>query len=85
MTERTTIKKRLSYWTELYEKVQDAYIALVEGRVKSYTVEDRILTHFDLPDMLDQMESIEAKIDELEAALEGKHPRKAVGIVPRDW
>ena len=40
---------------------------------------------FDIPDLKNEIEECEAKIDELTAALEGKRPRKAVGILPRDW
>lgn len=85
MDRKTVIKKRLEYWNGLHEKLQEAYIALVEGKVKSYTIDDRQLTRFDLSDMLKQMEEIEQKIDELEAALSGAGARKIVGIVPRNW
>lgn len=85
MDRKTTITKRLEYWNGLHEKLQEAYVALVEGKVKSYTIDDRQLTRFDLSDMLKQMEEIEQKIDELEAALNGKGARKIVGIVARDW
>ena len=82
---KTIIQQRLTYWTEVYEKLQDAYVKLVEGGVKSYTIDDRQLTRFDIPDLLKQMETAEEKIDELSAALEGKRPRKAFGVIPRDW
>lgn len=85
MDRKTAIKNRLEYWNGLYEKLQEAYVALVEGKVKSYTIDDRQLTRFDLSDMLKQMEEIEQKIDELEAALNGTGVRKIVGIVPRNW
>lgn len=85
MPTKTTIKKRLDYWTGLYEKLQDAYTKLVSSDVKFYTIDDRQLTRFDLPDLLKQMEEIECKIDELEAALEGRGTRAARGVVPRDW
>lgn len=85
MPTKTTIKKRLDYWTGLYEKLQDAYTKLVSSDVKFYTIDDRQLTRFDLPDLLKQMEEIEGKIDELEAALEGRGTRAARGVVPRDW
>jgi len=62
-----------------------AYLALVDGGVKSYTIDDRQLTRLDLPELMEEMETMEHKIDELEAALEGKRPRKAFGIIPRDW
>lgn len=85
MPTKTTIKKRLDYWTGLYEKLQDAYTKLVSSDVKFYTIDDRQLTRFDLPDLLKQMEEIEGKIDELEAALEGRGTRAARGVVPRAW
>ena len=85
MATKTIIQQRLTYWTEVYEKLQDAYVKLVEGGVKSYTIDDRQLTRFDIPDLLKHMETAEEKIDELSAALEGKRPRKAFGIIPRDW
>ncbi len=85
MASKTIIKERLSYWQGVYEKLQDAYVKLIEGGVKSYTIDDRTLTRFDIPDLLKQMEKIEEKIDELSAALEDKQPRKAFGIIPRDW
>ena len=85
MATKTIIQQRLTYWTEVYEKLQDAYVKLVEGGVKSYTIDDRQLTRFDIPDLVKQMETAEEKIDELSAALEGKRPRKAFGVIPRDW
>ena len=82
---RSIIQKRLEYWTDVYDKLQDAYVKLVEGGVKSYTIDDRQLTRFDIPDLLKQIEEVEEKIDELTAALEGIRPRKAFGVIPRDW
>ena len=85
MADRTIIKQRLSFWEGVHEKLQNAYIALIEGGVKSYMIDDRQLTRFDIPDLVNEIEECEKKIDELTAALEGKRPRKAFGIVPRDW
>lgn len=85
MANRTIIQERLDFWKSVYEKLQKAYLALIEGGVKSYTIDDRELTRFDIPDLKKQIEDAEEKIDELSAALEGKRPRKAFGIIPRDW
>ncbi len=85
MAEKTVIRERLSYWEGMYEKLQTAYLALVEGGVKSYTIDDRSVTKFDLSNLLREMEEIEQKIDELTALLEGNRPRKAFGVIPRDW
>lgn len=82
---RTIIQKRLTFWEGMYEKLQTAYLALVEGGVKSYTIDDRQLTRFDLSTLLKEIEEAERKIDELTAALEGTRPRKAFGVIPRDW
>ena len=85
MASKTIIRKRLSYWEGVYEKLQAAYVALVEGGVKSYMIDDRQLTRFDLGTLMKEIEQVEEKIDELTAALEGQGPRKAFGIIPRDW
>ena len=84
MASKTIIKKRLEFWEAAYEKMQTAYLALVEGGVKSYTINDRSLSRFDLPELLKEIEEAEMKIDELTALLNGKRPRKAFGIIPRD-
>ena len=85
MANRTIIQERLAFWKAVYEKLQRAYLALIEGGVKSYTIDDRELTRFDIPDLKKQLEDAESKIDELTAALDGVHPRKAFGVIPRDW
>lgn len=85
MASREIIQKRLTYWEGVYEKLQGAYLALVEGGVKSYTIDDRSITKFDIPNLLKQIEEVERKIDELTSMLEGRAARKAVGIIPRDW
>lgn len=82
---KTVIRERLDFWEHTYERLQEAYVALVEGGVKSYMIDDRQLTRFDLPALREEIEEAEYKIDELTAALDGKRPRKAFGILPRDW
>ena len=82
---KTEIKTRLEFWKAALEKLRAAYLALVDGGVKSYTIDDRQLTRFDIPDLLKQIEDAEKKIDELTALLEGRRSRKAFGIIPRDW
>lgn len=82
---KTVIIERLNFWKGVYEKYQKAYIALIEGGVKSYQIDDRQLSRFDLSEISKYMEEAEEKIDEYEALLEGKRPRKAFAIVPRDW
>ena len=44
MADMTDVKIRLNFWRSAYEKLTAAYTALVDGRVKSYTIDDRQLT-----------------------------------------
>ncbi len=83
--EKTVIKARLEYYQSVYTKYQEAYIALIDGGVKEYTIDDRSLTRFDLKEIQSLMNETEKKIDELTALLNGKKPRKAFAVVPRDW
>ena len=82
---RETIQERLDYWRETLKKLMDAYTALISGGVKSYQIDDRSLSKFDIPALRKAIDDAEEKIDELEALLEGMKPRRAVGILPRDW
>ncbi|KAB0577320.1 hypothetical protein EI53_01900 [Fusobacterium naviforme] len=81
----TEIKARIAFRTKALDKLYEAYLALVEGGVKSYTIDDRTLTRFDINGLKDEIDAIEKEIDDLNALLNGKRPRKAFGIVPRDW
>lgn len=81
----TEIKARIAFRTSALEKLYAAYLALVEGGVKSYRIDDRELTRFDVTALKDEIEACEKEIDDLNALLGGKRPRKAFGIVPRDW
>ena len=85
MTDKTILRERLEYWKGVYQKLQAAYVALIDGGVKSYMIDDRQLTRFDLGVLRREMQEAEDKINELEAAVSGMKPRKSVGIVPRDW
>ena len=85
MADMTDVKIRLNFWRSAYEKLTAAYTALVDGRVQSYTIDDRQLTRFDLGTLKDEIEEAEQKIDELTALLNGRRPRKAFGVIPRDW
>lgn len=83
--DKTEIKARLQFWKTALEKLQAAYIALIDGGVQSYTIDDRSLTRFDLPKLKAEIKEAEQKIAEYTALLRGRKPRKAFGIVPKDW
>ena len=84
MASKTILEKRLTFRTKALEKLYDAYTALVDGGVKSYMIDDRQLTRFDLPALSEEIKTMESEIDALEAELAGKKRRKAFGVIPRD-
>lgn len=82
---RETVVERLEYWRATLAKLMDAYAALAEGGIKSYEIDDRSLTHLDLPSLKKAINDAETKVDEYEAMLAGLKPRRAFAVVPRDW
>ena len=83
--DKVELRARLEFRQKALSKLRKAYLALLDGGVKSYTIDDRQLTRLDLPDLKNAIEQMEDEVDELEAQLKGRRPRKAFGIVPRDW
>lgn len=79
------IKKRKAFYEGLLDKLYTAYAELIDGKVQSYTIDDRQLTRFDLKALGEEIEEVEQKIAELEALAEGKAARKTVAVVPHDW
>ena len=85
MANAVDLRARLDFWQKALEKLRTAYLKLLDGGVKSYRIDDRELTRFDLPKLQEEIEAAEKKVDELTALLEGQKPRRAVAIIPRDW
>jgi hypothetical protein len=85
MADAVELRARLDFWQAALKRLRTAYLALVDGGVKSYTIDDRQLTRFDLPALKKEIEVAEAKVDELENLLNSQRPRRAFGILPRDW
>ncbi len=85
MASTVELRARLDFWREALEKLRTAYLELLDGGVKSYRLEDRELTRFDLPKLQEEIEAAEKKVDELMALLEGQKPRRSVAVIPRDW
>lgn len=85
MKSRDEIRIRLDFHKSLLEKLRTAYVKLLEGGVKSYTIDDRSLTRFDLDKLKDEIADEENTVDELTAMLNGMKPRRAFGVLPRDW
>lgn len=85
MVNAVELRARLDFWQKALEKLRTAYLKLLDGGVKSYRIDDRELTRFDLPKLQEEIEAAEKKVDELTALLEGQKPRRAVAVIPRDW
>lgn len=79
------LRARLDFWQKALEKLRVAYLKLLDGGVKSYRIDDRELTRFDLPKLQEEIKSAEKKVDELTTLLEGQKPRRAIAVSPRDW
>lgn len=74
------INERLDYY---YEKEK---ALLTEGGVQSYSIGGRSVTRYQYSaDIKNQIQELEDQRDELENLLAGIRPRKAIGIIPRDW
>lgn len=85
MADKTELKARLEFRKEALTKLRKAYLALIDGGVKSYMIENRQLTRFDLPDLKKEIEDTEREIDDLTSQLSGNKRRRAVAVLPRDW
>lgn len=85
MKDTAEIRARLEFWKEALSALRKAYLALLDGGVKSYTLKDREVTMLDMPSLMKEIREAEQKVDELEALAGGGSRRKAVGVIPRDW
>lgn len=83
--DRTELNARIAFKRSALEKLRAAYLALLDGGVKSYTIDDRSLTRFDLPELKKEIDENERELDVLLSQLAGKKPRKSFGVIPREW
>lgn len=82
---RAEAKVMYEYYSALVDKLMKAKLALVDGGVKSYTIDDRSLTRFDIDKLTDELDDAIRKRDEYAAIMNGGTSRRAVGFIPRDW
>ena len=82
---KTDIQRDIDFHRSAKSKLQDAYLAIAEGGVQSYSIGSRSLTKHDLGKIREEIAGHDKAIGELSAQLKGQRRRKAVGIVPRDW
>lgn len=85
MASKTEIQERITFRKTALTAAREAYTALLSGQVQSYTIGSRSLTRLDIDKLKAEITELEKEIDELTAALNGGHRRRAVGVVPRDW
>lgn len=85
MASKAEFKTRLAFHRSAAEKLREAYIALVDGGVQSYSIGSRSLTKLDLTKIMEEIKQHEKAIDNLEQALKTGKRRRAVGVLPRDW
>ena len=87
MSHKTKVEIRIDidFHKSAKKKLQDAYLAIADGGVQSYSIGSRSLTKHDLEKIRAEIAGHDKAIAELTAALNGRGRRRAVGIVPRDW
>ncbi len=87
MKTRKTIEIELTGKRERLELYLKREAEMLDGGVQSYGIGSRNLARYntDLGSIRAAIKQLEADIEALEALLNGQRPRKAVGVVPRDW
>ena len=85
MMTRQQAQVMYEYYDKLISKLTEAQIALVSGNVKSYKIDDREITRFDLDKLSAEIEGAVVKRAEYMALMNGKKSRRAVGVVMRDY
>lgn len=85
MASKKELQTRLEFRRAALDSARAAYMALLDGRVKSYAIGGRNLTRFDLKELDETIAKLEKEVSELEARVNGKPRRRAVGVVLRDW
>ena len=73
--------KRLEYYLAEEEEMMSS------GGVQQYTIGSRSLQRYQpsLAAIQETIEKLQKRLDELNAELEGRSPRKSVGVIPVDW
>ena len=87
MKTRATIEAELTAKRNRLELYLKREAEMLDGGVQSYGIVSRNLARYNtvLSQIRDAIKQLEKEIANLEGALNGQQPRKAVGVVPRDW
>lgn len=83
---REQAKRRLDRVNKRLEAYYEKENAMLSDGVQSYSIGSRSVSRYQISaDIKAQIEDLENERDELENILAGRKPRKAFGVVPRDW
>ena len=85
MARTEELNARLKFHVAARDAAQNAYIALLNGQVQSYSIGSRNLTKLDLGRLREEITYHQKEVDGLTAEMNGQRRRRAVGVVPRDW
>ena len=87
MKSRTTIEAELAAKRDRLALYLKREAEMLDGGVQSYGIGSRNLARYntDLSTIRTAIKQLEDDIAALEGALNGQRPRKAVGVVLRDW
>lgn len=85
-------RQRIRRELDMTKERLDLYLArekemLSKDGVQLYAIGSRNLQRYNtsLAAIQAEIEKLRKRVDELEAELAGQRPRRAVGVVPRDW
>lgn len=84
---RKAITERINANKERLTAYRARELEMLKGGAQSYSIGSRNLTRYstDLSTIRAAIKELEDEIAELEAMVAGIKPRKAVGVIPRDW
>ncbi len=85
MISKNEAKALYEYYDKLISRLTEAKLKLIDGGVKSYTIDDRSLTRFDMDKISAEIDDAVNKRAVYKAIMNGRSPRKAVGVIPRDF
>lgn len=84
MITREQAKILYEHYDKMVVKLTEAQQALVNGGVKSYKIDDREITRFDMDKLSSELETAIIKRAEYMSLMNGGKSRRAVGVIPRD-
>ena len=84
MITKTQAKILYEHYDKMVTKLTEAQVALISGSVKSYKIDDREITRFDLDKLSEQLDAATIKRAEYMELMNGGKSRRAVGVIPRD-